>query len=95
MIVDAEGTVLDRCGEDDESGSVLGEAAPGFVEAARQAAPRHGMVAREVEVVTARGALFGLLEDDWALVVAAPRYALASLMLMDMRRAVALPTASV
>jgi predicted regulator of Ras-like GTPase activity (Roadblock/LC7/MglB family) len=81
-ILDANGAVLAASGEDDEGG--WGEAARALLAAADAADPEP---AEQVHVGNESGEVFALRHEGLAAVAVTERFALASLMLFDMRQA--------
>jgi hypothetical protein len=77
--------------DDDAIGADLGEMAAELVSHAADAAARHGRPVTQIEVSTPSGMVFAVTESPrgarapWTLAVVAKRFALASLMFMDIR----------
>lgn len=77
--------------DDDGIGAELGEMAAELVSHAAAAAARNGRPVTQIEVSTASGMVFAVTESPpgarapWTLAVVAKRFALASLMFMDIR----------
>jgi hypothetical protein len=81
--------------DDDVIGADLGEMAAQLVSHASSAAARDGRTAAQIEVSTAAGMVFAVTEcppgasAPWTIAVVAKRFALASLLFMDLRHILA------
>jgi hypothetical protein len=86
VLLDSQGRVAASWEGDDERGERVRELVVELLERADRAPGGDGASGSQVEVSTARGAVFCVRERSWTVAVVTGRFALSSLMFFDLRR---------
>jgi hypothetical protein len=86
VLLDSAGRLAASWEGDDERGERVRELVVELLERADRAAARGERPVSQLEVSTARGAVFCVRDDSWSLAVVTGRFALSSLMFYDLRR---------